>query len=42
VSIVAKAFEEHQQNIERGALLSIDEGGKRVRRLPFKGSPGPS
>jgi hypothetical protein len=27
VSIVAKALEEPQQNIERGALLSIDEAG---------------
>ena len=42
VSIVANALEAHRENIERGALLSIDEGGTRVRMLPLKGSQGPS
>ena len=42
VSIVAKAIEAHREDIERGALLSIDEGGTRVRMLPLKGSQGPS
>jgi predicted nuclease of predicted toxin-antitoxin system len=42
VSIVAKALEAHREDIERGALLSIDEGGTRVRMLPLKGSQGPS
>jgi hypothetical protein len=42
VSIVAKALEAHRDDIERGALLSIDEGGMRVRMLPLKGSQGPS
>ena len=40
--IVARALEEHREDIERGALLSIDEGGTRVRMLPLRGSPGPS
>jgi hypothetical protein len=38
VSIVATALEAHQEDLERGALLSIDEGGTRVRMLPLKGS----
>ncbi len=38
VSIVAKALGAHREDIERGALLSIDEGGTRVRMLPLKGS----
>ena len=38
VSIVARALEAHREDIERGALLSIDEGGTRVRMLPLKGS----
>jgi predicted nuclease of predicted toxin-antitoxin system len=38
VSIVASALEAHRTDIERGALLSIDEGGTRVRMLPLKGS----
>ena len=38
VSIVAAALEAHREDIERGALLSIDEGGTRVRMLPLKGS----
>ena len=42
VSTVVKAFEAHREDIERGALLSIDEGGTRVRMLPLKGSQGPS
>ncbi len=40
VSIVAKALEAHREDIERGALLSIDEGGTRVRMLPLKRSQG--
>jgi predicted nuclease of predicted toxin-antitoxin system len=42
VSIVTAALEAHREDIERGALLSIDEGGTRVRMLPLKGSQGPS
>ena len=42
VSIVARALEAHREDIERGALLSIDDGGTRVRMLPLKGSHGPS
>jgi predicted nuclease of predicted toxin-antitoxin system len=42
VSIVATALEAHREDIERGALLSIDEGGTRVRMLPLRGSQGPS
>ena len=42
VGIVARALEAHRENIERGALLSIDEGGTRVRMLPLRGSQGPS
>jgi len=42
VRIVARALEAHREDLERGALLSIDEGGTRVRMLPLKGSPGPS
>ena len=38
VAIVAKAIEAHREDIERGALLSIDEAGSRVRMLPLKGS----
>jgi len=40
--IVARALEAHRDDIERGALLSIDEGGTRVRMLPLKGSQGSS
>jgi predicted nuclease of predicted toxin-antitoxin system len=40
--IVARALGAHREDIERGALLSIDEGGTRVRMLPLKGSQGPS
>jgi hypothetical protein len=38
VSIVAKALEAHREDIERGALLSIDEPGTRVRMLPLRHS----
>ena len=38
VSIVAKALDAHRQDIERGALLSIDEAGTRVRVLPLRRS----
>jgi predicted nuclease of predicted toxin-antitoxin system len=38
VRIVAHAVEKHRDDIERGALLSIDEGGTRVRMLPLRGS----
>jgi predicted nuclease of predicted toxin-antitoxin system len=40
--IVARALEAHREDIERGALLSIDEGGTRIRMLPLKSSQGPS
>ena len=40
ISVVAKALDAHREDIERGALLSIDEGGTRVRMLPLKGSQG--
>jgi predicted nuclease of predicted toxin-antitoxin system len=36
VSIVGNALEAHREDIERGALLSIDEGGTRVRMLPLR------
>ena len=36
VTIVAKALEAHGDDIERGALLSIDETGTRVRVLPLR------
>ena len=42
VSIVARALEAHREHVERGALLSIDEAGTRVRILPLKESQGPS
>jgi predicted nuclease of predicted toxin-antitoxin system len=38
VSIVAHALEAHREDIERGALLSIDEAGTRVRVLPLRRS----
>ena len=38
VSIVAKALKAHREDLERGALLSIDEGGTRVRMLPLRRS----
>lgn len=34
VSAVARALEAHRQEVETGAVLSIDEGGTRVRMLP--------
>ena len=40
VTIVAKALEAHRDDIERGALLSIDEAGTRVRVLPLRRSGG--
>jgi predicted nuclease of predicted toxin-antitoxin system len=40
--ILATALEVHREDIERGALLSIEEGGTRVRMLPLKSSQGPS
>jgi hypothetical protein len=42
VSIVAKALEAHREDIARGALLSIDEDGTRVRMLHLTGSQSPS
>jgi hypothetical protein len=41
VSIVAAALEAHREDIERGALLSINECGTRVRMLPLKRAHGP-
>jgi len=38
VSIVVNALEAHREAIERGALLSIDEAGSRVRMLPLRRS----
>jgi predicted nuclease of predicted toxin-antitoxin system len=38
VSIVAKALHAHRDDVERGALLSIDEAGTRVRVLPLRRS----
>jgi predicted nuclease of predicted toxin-antitoxin system len=40
VSIVAKALDAHQEDIERGALLSIEEAGMRIRMLPLRRSRG--
>lgn len=36
--IVARALDAHREDIERGALLSIDEAGTRVRVLPLRRS----
>lgn len=36
MSVVVRALEVHREDIERGALLSIDEGGIRVRMLPLR------
>jgi predicted nuclease of predicted toxin-antitoxin system len=36
VSILAHALNAHREDIERGALLSIDEAGTRVRVLPLR------
>ena len=38
VSTVVHALEAHRDVIERGALLSIDEAGTRVRVLPLRRS----
>ena len=38
VSLVAKALDAHREDIERGALLSIDEAETRVRVLPLRRS----
>lgn len=38
VSIVANALDAHREGIERGALLSIDEAGTRVRVLRLRRS----
>jgi predicted nuclease of predicted toxin-antitoxin system len=38
VSVVAQALGTHREQIERGALLSIDEAGTRVRVLPLRRS----
>jgi predicted nuclease of predicted toxin-antitoxin system len=35
VSFVTGTLEEHREDIEHGALLSIDEGGARIRMLPL-------
>lgn len=35
VRVVASALEAHREDIEQGALLSIDEGGARIRMLPL-------
>ena len=40
VRIVANALEAHREDIQRGALLSIDEAGTRVRLLPLRRSHG--
>jgi predicted nuclease of predicted toxin-antitoxin system len=42
VSIVARALDAYREDIERGALLSIDEAGTRVRMLPLRRSQEPS
>ena len=42
VGTVVKALEAHREDIGQGALLSIDEGGTRVRMSPLKDSRGPS
>ena len=36
MSIVEKALDAHREDIERGALLSIDEAGTRVKVLPLR------
>ena len=38
VRIVATAISTFRAELERGSLLSIDEGGTRVRLLPLSGS----
>jgi predicted nuclease of predicted toxin-antitoxin system len=39
VGIVVAALEAHRDDIERGALLSIDERGARLRMLPLRQPP---
>ena len=36
VSAVARALEAYREEVDRGALLSIDEAGTRVRMLPLR------
>lgn len=36
VSAIARALEAHREEVAGGALLSIDEGGTRVRMLPLR------
>jgi predicted nuclease of predicted toxin-antitoxin system len=38
VGIVGEALDAHREDIERGALVSIDETGTRVRVLPLRRS----
>lgn len=35
VSVVARTIEAYRDQIDKGALISIDEGGSRVRMLPL-------
>ena len=42
MTVVARALEVHRDDIERGALVSIDEGGTRVRMLPLRTPPAES
>ena len=42
VSFVMRAIKAFSTDIEAGALLSIDEGGTRVRMLPLRRSQEPS
>jgi predicted nuclease of predicted toxin-antitoxin system len=42
VNFVATAIKAFRQDIEAGALLSIDETGTRVRMLPLRRSQEPS
>lgn len=39
MAVVARALEMYREDIERGALLSIDESGARVRMLPVRTRP---
>jgi predicted nuclease of predicted toxin-antitoxin system len=36
VDVVARALEAYREEVEGGALLSIDESGTRVRMLPLR------
>ena len=36
VDAIAKALQTHRGDVERGALLSIDESGTRLRVLPLR------